>query len=193
MANKKHRETYTKVYWLFTTFMLLTAPPLGLVLIFAKLTEMIKKRRAGAALPLADTPIGARTAACATLPPVQVTLEDASRKMRRRVGIGLVLFVLSIGLQLLCLRNNINVWTACWCVFVSAYYMSMGLHALFSISRFREYLPAMTARPVMTVSELATVTGLKERQIRQDFANLEFMELLPNAFWDRERDLVFCF
>lgn len=193
MAYKKNQETYTKIYWVFTTFMLLSAMPLGIVLIFVKLFERRKKRRAPVFRPVADAPLGAQTTRNTALRPLAVELEEASRKMRRRAGTGLVLFVFSIWLQLLCVRNDINVWTACWCVFVSACYMFTGLNALFSISRFREYLPAMTTRPVMSVDELASATGLREKQIRQDFANLEFMDLLSGAFLDRERDLVFCF
>ena len=31
MTTKKSQETYTKIYWVFTTFMLLSAMPLGIV------------------------------------------------------------------------------------------------------------------------------------------------------------------
>ena len=46
MSNEKHQELYTKIFWIFTTFMLLSAMPLGIVLILVKLLERRRKGKA---------------------------------------------------------------------------------------------------------------------------------------------------
>ena len=51
----------------------------------------------------------------------------------------------------------------------------------------------MEKRPVMSVSDMTAATGLKEKTIKQDWMNVEFMELLPGIFFDRKRNLLFCF
>ena len=193
MAYKKNQETYTKIYWVFTTFMLLSAMPLGIVLIFVKLFERRKKRRAPVFRPVADAPLGAQTVGPGTSSPTREHLDEASNKMRRRVVIGLALTILCTVLTSVCAANDISLWTIGWSLFCSAYYMITGLNYLFSLSRFRDYIATMEKRPVLSVDDMAASTGLKEKTIRQDWMDVEFMELLPGIFFDRKRDLLFCF
>lgn len=193
MTYHKSQDIYTKLYWLFTGLMLLTAIPLAIVLIVVKLFEVRRKRRAAVFRPVLNAPLGAQTTVRPDARSVQEQLQTASGKMRRRAGLGLVLVIVSSALLVFCRMNGINLWTAGCCLFVSSYYMFTGLHTLFAISRFRDYAAAMGSQPVMPLSGLSAKTGLKERQIRADLAQLEFMALLPNAVLDRDRNLLFCF
>lgn len=194
MTNRMSQETYTKIYWVFTTFMLLSAMPLGIVLIFVKLFERRRKGKERKVFhPVADAPLGAQTIHPGTSSPIKESLEEASKKMRRRTAAGLVLSVLSFGLMAFCAMNNINLWMIFWCTFCSVYLLSTGLSYLISINRFRDYVSIMEKQPVMSVGDMAAATGLKEKTIRQDWMNVEFMELLPGIFFDRKRDLLFCF
>lgn len=194
MTTKQSQETYTKIYWVFTTFMLLSAMPLGIVLIFVKLFERRRKGKAKKVFhPVADAPLGAQTIHPGTSSPIKEGLEEASKKMRRRAATGLVLSVLSFGLMAFCAVHDINLWMTFWCCFCSVYLLSTGLSYLISVNRFRDYVSIMEKRPVMSVVDMAAATGLKEKTIRQDWINVEFMELLPGIFFDRKRDLLFCF
>ena len=194
MTTRKSQETYTKVYWVFTTFMLLSAMPLGIVLILVKLFERRRKGKSKKVFhPVADAPLGAQTIHPGTSSPIKESLEEASKKMRRRTATGLVLSILSFGLMAFCAVNDINLWMIFWCTFCSVYLLSTGLQYVASVSRFRNYVSIMENRPVMTVADMATATELKEKTIRQDWMNVEFMELLPGIFFDRKRDLLFCF
>ena len=194
MTTRKSQETYTKVYWVFTTFMLLSAMPLGIVLILVKLFERRRKGKAKKVFhPVAGSPPGAQTIHPGTSSPIRESLGDAGKKMRRRTVTGLVLSVLSFGLMVFCAMNDINLWMIFWCTFCSVYLLSTGLSYLISVNRFRDYVSIMEKRPVMTVADMATATELKEKTIRQDWMNVEFMELLPGIFFDRKRDLLFCF
>ena len=194
MTAKKSQETYTKIYWVFTTFMLLSAMPLGIVLIFVKLFERRRKGKVKKVFrPVAGAPLGAQTIRPGTSNPIKESLEDASKKMRRRTATGLVLSVLSLALMAFCVRNNINLWMTFWCSFCSVYLLSTGLSYLISVSRVRNYVSVMEKRPVMSVGDMAAATGLKEKTIKTDWMNVEFMELLPGIFFDRSRGLLFCF
>ena len=194
MTAKKSQETYTKIYWAFTTFMLLSAMPLGIVLIFVKLFERRRKGKVKKVFrPVSDAPLGAQTIRPGASSPVRESLEEASRKMRRRTATGLVLSVLSLALMAFCAVNDINLWMIFWCSFCSLYLLYTGLHYLFSVSRFRDYVSIMEKRPVMSVGDMAAATGLSEKTIKTDWMNVEFMELLPGIFFDRSRDLLFCF
>ena len=194
MTTKQSQETYTKIYWVFTTFMLLSAMPLGIVLIFVKLFERRRKGKAKKVFhPVADAPLGAQTIHPGTSSPIKESLEEAGKKMRRRTATGLVLSLLSFGLMAFCAMNDINLWMTFWCCFCSVYLLSTGLSYLFSVSRFRDYVSIMEKRPVMSVGDMAAATGLKEKTIKTDWMNVEFMELLPGIFFDRNRDLLFCF
>ena len=194
MSNEKQQALYTKIFWVFTTFMLLSAMPLGIVLIFVKLFERRRKGKVKKVFrPVAGAPLGAQTIRPGTSNPIKESLEDASKKMRRRTATGLVLSVLSLALMAFCVRNNINLWMTFWCCFCSVYLLSTGLSYLISVSRFRDYVSIMEKRPVMSVADMAAATGLKEKTIKVDWMNVEFMELLPGIFFDRQRDLLFCF
>ena len=193
MAYKKNQETYTKIYWVFTTFMLLSAMPLGIVLIFVKLFERRKKRRAPVFRPVADAPLGAQTTRNTALRPLAVELEEASKKMRRRAGMGLVLTAISAGLLYFCFRYDISLWTAFWCLFCSLYCLATGFHTLSSVRRFRKYVAAMAPRTAVPVEELSAETGITPGCIRTDLNALAFMELIPNAILDENRDILFCF
>ena len=89
--------------------------------------------------------------------------------------------------------NGISLWTIGWSLFCSLTYFYTGLHTLFSVSRFRNYLAVMEKKPIMTVAELAARSGLSEKQIRTDWAQVEFMELIPGSFLDRTQDVLYCF
>jgi len=194
MTNEKSQALYTKLYWVFTTFMLLSAMPLGIVLILVKLFERRKKRLSRKIFhPLPGTPAGAQTTRSAHTRPVRESLEEASQKMRRRVGKGLVLSIVCAGLLAMCAMNDISLWTIGWSLFCSLTYFFTGLHTLFSLSRFRNYIAVMEKKPIMSVAELATLTELAEKQIRADWAQVEFMELIPGTFLDRNQDVLFCF
>ena len=194
MAYRKNQDIYTKIYWAFTTFMLLSAMPLGIVLIFVKLFERRRKGKAKKVFrPVADAPLGAQTVRPGISSPTRESLEEASKKMRRRTATGLVLSVLSFGLMAFCAVNNINLWMIFWCTFCSVYLLSTGLRYLISVNRFRDYVSIMEKKPAMTVGDLSAATGLKEKTIRRDWMDVEFMELLPGIFFDRKRDLLFCF
>ena len=194
MTNEKHQALYTKIFWVFTTFMLLSAMPLGIVLILVKLFERRRKGKAKRTFrPVAGAPAGAQTIRPGTSSAVRESLEAAVKKMRRRVVIGLVLVAFCFGLLFFCSEHNINLWLSGWSLFCSIYYMTSGLHYLASVGRFRSYTDVMKKKPVMTVTEMAAATGLKEKTIRQDWMNVEFMELLPGIFWDRKQDILFCF
>ena len=194
MSNEKHQELYTKIFWIFTTFMLLSAMPLGIVLILVKLLERRRKGKAKKVFrPVPGAPAGAQTIRPGVSNPIRESLEEAGRKMRRRCIIGLVLVAFCFGLLFFCSRHDINLWLSGWSLFCSVYYLLTGLHYSASVSRFRDYFNHMQSRPVMTVSELAGATGLKEKTIRQDWMNVEFMDLLPGIFWDRKQDILFCF
>lgn len=194
MTTRKSQETYTKVYWVFTTFMLLSAMPLGIVLILVKLFERRRKGKAKKVFrPVAGAPMGAQTIHPGTSSPVRESLEEASKKMLRRTVTGLVLSVLSLGLMAFCAMNDINLWMIFWCTFCSVYLLSTGLSYLISVNRFRNYVSIMEKRPVMSVADMAAAAELKENTIRQDWMNVEFMELLPGIFFDRNQDLLFCF
>ena len=116
MTTKQSQETYTKIYWVFTTFMLLSAMPLGIVLIFVKLFERRRKGKAKKVFhPVADAPLGAQTIHPGTSSPIKESLEEAGKKMRRRTATGLVLSLLSFGLMAFCAMNDINLWMTFWC------------------------------------------------------------------------------
>ena len=186
MAYRKNQDTYTKIYWVFTTFMLLSAMPLGIVLIFVKLFERRRKGKTKKVFrPVADAPLGAQTVRPGISSPTRESLEEASKKMRRRTATGLVLSVLSFGLMAFCAVNNINLWMIFWCTFCSVYLLSTGLRYLISVNRFRDYVSIMEKKPAMTVGDLSAATGLKEKTIRRDWMDVEFMELLPGIFFDR--------
>ena len=194
MTNEKSQALYTKLYWIFTTFMLLSAMPLGIVLILVKLFERRKKRLSRKIFhPAPGTPAGAQTTRSVHTRPVRESLEEASQKMRRRIGKGLVLSILCAGLLAVCAMSDISLWTIGWSLFCSLTYFFTGLHTLFSLSRFRNYIDIMEKKPIMTVSELSAQCGLSEKQIRSDWAQVEFMELLPGIFLDRKQDILFCF
>ena len=92
MTTRKSQETYTKIYWVFTTFMLLSAMPLGIVLIFVKLFERRRKGKAKKVFhPVAGAPLGAQTIHPGTSSPIRESLAEASKKMRLRTVTGLVL------------------------------------------------------------------------------------------------------
>ena len=194
MTNEKYQSLYTKIFWIFTTFMLLSAMPLGIVLILVKLFERRRKGKAKRTFrPVAGAPAGAQTIRPGTSSPVRESLDGAVKKMRRRVVAGLVLCAVCTALTALCAANNISLWTIGWSLFCSAYYMFTGVHYVTSVSRFRSYVAIMEKKPVMSVSDMATAAGLKEKVIRQDWMNVEFMELLPGIFFDRRQDILFCF
>jgi len=194
MTNEKSQALYTRLYWIFTTCMLLSAMPLGIVLILVKLFERRNKRRTVTFFhPASGAPTGAQTTRRLQTPPVRDALDQASKKMRRRTLTGGVLFVLCLSLMALCAMNGIGLWMIFWCTFCSAVYFYTGLHTLFSVSRFRDYVQIMEKKPIMTVAELAARTGLSEKQIRSDWGNVEFMDLLPGIFWDRKQNTLFCF
>ena len=194
MTSRMSQETYTKIYWVFTTFMLLSAMPLGIVLILVKLFERRRKGKAKKVFhPVAGAPLGAQTIHPGTSSPIRESLGDASKKMRRRVVIGLALVILCTALTSICAANDISLWTIGWSLFCSAYYMFTGRQYAASVSRFRNYVAVMEKRPVLSVADMAAATGLKEKTIRQDWMDVEFMELLPGIFFDRKRDLLFCF
>ena len=194
MTNEKSQELYTKIYWIFTTVMLLSAMPLGIVLILTKLFERRRKRRNKKIFhPIAGSPVGAQTTHSVHTRPLRESLEESGKKMRRRTLIGGALCVLCLALMALCALNGIGLWTIFWCTFCSGYLFWTGLHALFSLSRFRDYLGIMEKTPIISVSDLSARTGLSEKQIRTDTNNVEFMELLPGVFRDRKQDTIFCF
>ena len=194
MTAKKSQETYTKIYWAFTTFMLLSAMPLGIVLILVKLFERRRKGKAKKVFhPVAGAPMGAQTIHPGTSSPIRESLEEAGKKMRLRVGTGIVLVILCTALTAVCAANDISLWTIGWSLFCSAYYMFTGLQYVSSVGRFRGYIDAMEKKPVMTVGEMAAATGRKETVIRRDWMNVEFMELLPGIFFDRKQYMLFCF
>ena len=194
MTNEKSQALYTKIFWIFTTFMLLSAMPLGIVLILVKLFERRRKGKAKRVFrPVAGAPAGAQTIRPGTSNPGRESLEEAGKKMRRRVIVGLVLVVFCFGLLFFCSEQGINLWLSGWSLFCSIYYMTTGLQYTASVGRFRNYVDIMANKPVMTVAELAAAAGRKEKTIRQDWMNVEFMELLPGIFFDRKQDLLFCF
>ena len=194
MTNEKSQALYTKIFWVFTTFMLLSAMPLGIVLILVKLFERRRKGKAKRTFhPVAGAPAGAQTIRPGTSSPVRESLDGAVKKMRRRAVTGLVLVVFCFGLLFFCSEYGINLWLSGWSLFCSFYYMTTGLQYVSSVGRFRDYVAVMEKKPVMTVGEMASVTGLKEKTIRQDWMNVEFMELLPGIFFDRKQDMLFCF
>ena len=194
MTNEKYQALYTKNFWVFTTFMLLSAMPLGIVLILVKLFERRRKGKAKRTFrPVAGAPAGAQTIRPGTSSAVRESLEGAVKKMRRRVVIGLVLVVFCFGLVFFCSEHDINLWLSGWSLFCSIYYMTTGLQYSGSVGRFRNYVGLMANKPVMSVAELAAATGLKDKTIRQDWMNVEFMELLPGIFFDRKQDILFCF
>lgn len=194
MTYRKSQKTYTKLYWLFTALMLLTAMPLGLVLILVKLFERRKKPLAKITFhPVLGAPFGAQTTLRYSPSHVQESVAEAAKKMSRRAKNGLRLVLVSGLLLAVCAMNSINLWTPCCCLFVSLFYMCTGLQTLVSVSRFQEYAAAMDAQPVIPLGTLAAKTGRSEKQIRTDMERLEFMELIPGAFLDRDRALLFCF
>ena len=194
MSNEKHQELYTKIFWIFTTFMLLSAMPLGIVLILVKLFERRRKGKAKRVFrPVPGAPVGAQTIRPGVSSPIRECLDDASHKMRRRVTVGVILTILCAVLTSVCAANDISLWTIGWSLFCSAYYMFTGLQYVSSVGRFRGYIDAMEKKPVMTVGEMAAATGRKETVIRRDWMNVEFMELLPGIFFDRKQDMLFCF
>ena len=194
MTTRTSQETYTKIYWVFTTFMLLSAMPLGIVLILVKLFERRRKGKAKKVFhPVAGAPVGAQTCQNATLRPLSVELEEATKKMRLRTATGLVLVIFSAGLLYFCYEHHINLWTSFWCQFCSLLLWVTGSGTLSSLRRFRKYAAAMAPLPAMDVEELSAKTGISSGCIRCDLRNLAFMELIPNAFLDEERDILFCF
>ena len=194
MTSRMSQETYTKIYWVFTTFMLLSAMPLGIVLILVKLFERRRKGKAKKVFhPVAGAPLGAQTCQNATLRPLSVELEEATKKMRSRCVIGLVLVAVSFGLLFFCSNNGINLWLSGWCLFCSMFYTITGLQTLKSISRFQNYVSIMGSRPAISVEELSQKVGRKDKEIRSALKQLAFMELIPNAFLDEKRDILFCF
>ena len=194
MTSSMNQETYTKIYWVFTTFMLLSAMPLGIVLILVKLFERRRKGKAKKVFhPVAGAPVGAQTCQNATLRPLSVELEEATKKMRLRTATGLVLVIFSAGLLYFCYEHHINLWTSFWCQFCSLLLWVTGSGTLSSLRRFRKYAAAMAPLPAMDVEELSAKTGISSGCIRCDLRNLAFMELIPNAFLDEERDILFCF
>ena len=169
MTNVQSQALYTKLYWCFTTFMLLSAMPLGIVLILVKLFERRRNRRNKKLFqPAPGSPIGAQTTHSVHTRPFRESLEDAGRKMRRRILTGGVLFALCLGLMVLCALNGIGLWTIFWCTFCSGYLFWTGLHTLFSVNRFRDYIDIMEKKPILSVEELAKQTGLSEKRIRTD-------------------------
>ena len=194
MTAKKSQETYTKIYWAFTTFMLLSAMPLGIVLIFVKLFERRRKGKAKKVFhPVAGTPLGAQTCQNATLRPLSVELDEAAKKMRRRTVTGLFLSIFSAGLLYFCYEYHISMWTSFWCQFCSLFLWVTGSGTLSSLRRFRKYAAAMAPHPAVGVEELSAKTGISSGCIRCDLRNMAFMELIPNAFLDEDRDILFCF
>lgn len=187
MTILKSQDTYTKLFWIYTAVMMLIATPLALVLVFVKLFSVRAKKNADFR-PAPGSPLGARTTARSA---AAIGLNQASKKMRRRTLVGAVLSVACLGTMVLCAMNGISLRIIFFCTFSSAFYLFTGLNALFSLSRFRDYAAAMAAVPSMTVAQLAQTTGLAEKQIRQDMVNLEFMDMLPGAVFDRGQDLIF--
>ena len=121
MSNEKQQALYTKIFWIFTTFMLLSAMPLGIVLILVKLLERRRKGKAKRVFrPVPGAPVGAQTIRPGVSNPIQESLEEASRKMRRRVTVGVILTILCAVLTSVCAANDISLWTIGWSLFCRA-------------------------------------------------------------------------
>lgn len=201
MANKtKKAEQSAKLYWIFTAFMLLTATPIGIVMIIFKLMETKKQGKPQIDY---DTPVGAKTTAgtraqagsrqADVLSPMQKKADH-----RIKVGGGLtalfgLIFAICVGDGLLYLPSQPmwfleEIWFPLCAAVSSGVYLGTGLNLRKKVRRFRNYLSMIGRRRTIPVSALASAANRSANQVREDLETMLDEGILTEGFLDYNSD-----
>ena len=201
MANKtKKSEQNAKFYWIFTAFMLLTATPIGIILIVFKLMETKKQGK-----PQIDygTPVGAKTttgARAKTRSEALSSLAPMQKKAEHRVKVGGILTAIfalalfaAIGDSLMWLPGEPmwfleEIWFPLCAAVSSGLYLGSGLKLRKKVRRFRNYLSMIGHRSAMSVSALASAANTVPGKVREDLEEMLDSGILTEGFLDYGSD-----
>lgn len=198
MANYKQKnDSGTKLYWAVTAVMLLTAMPVGIVMILFKLFE--KKGQPVKSQVRFDTPLGARTtggAEARVRQSWQEALAPLQKKSKHRIRWGGVLtlffaLVLTVvmGDAFPLLREDptlflSEIWFPLCAFAVSGAYALTGENLRKRLNRWRTYLSMMGPRRSIPVAVLAKAAGLKQTAVCRDLEALLDTGVFKEGFLD---------
>lgn len=201
MANKTQKsETQAKLYWIFTGLMLLTATPIGIIMVIFKLIETKKQGK-----PQVDygTPVGAKTTAGAgarARKNAKDALAPLQKKAAHRVRVGGILTVffafmlaVSMGDAFALLSHGFldflaEVWPMLCCTAVCGAYLATGLNLRKKLRRFRSYLSMIGYRQTVPVQSLATAARIAPATVREDLEEMLDLGLFSEGFLDYNSD-----
>ena len=201
MANNKQKsENQAKLYWVFTAFMLLTATPIGIILILFKLMETKKQGKPQIDY---DTPVGAKTTAgtwAQSRAKRTDVLTPMHKKAEHRIKVGGVLtaifalvFATCVGDGLMYLPGDPmwfleEIWFPLCAAVSSGLYLGTGLRLRKQVRRFRNYLSMIGHRHTISVGTLATAANRSADKVRADLETMLDEGILSEGFLDYRSD-----
>ena len=201
MANKtKKSEQNAKLYWIFTAFMLLTATPIGIILILFKLMETKKQGKPQIDY---DTPVGAKTTAgtrAQARSKASSPLTPMQKKAEHRVKVGSILTAIFALIFALCLGDGLpylpeepmwfleEIWFPLCAAVSSGLYLGSGLNLRKKVRRFRNYLSMIGRRRTIPVSTLAAAANRSANKVREDLETMLDEGILAEGFLDYGSD-----
>lgn len=201
MANNKQKnETQAKLYWAFTALMLLTATPIGIILIIFKLMETKKQGKPQIAY---DTPVGAKTTAgtrAQTRSKRADVLTPMHKKAEKRIKIGGILTAIFTLIFAICLGDGLmylpeepmwfleEIWFPLCATVSSGLFLGTGLRLRKKVRRFRSYLSMIGRRSTVPVSALATAANRAPSKVREDLEAMLDEGILAEGFLDHGSD-----
>ena len=201
MANRNQKnEQNTKLYWVLAAFMLLTATPIGIVMILFKLMETKKQGK-----PQMDpgTPMGAKTTAGTSAQRKTKhtdSLAPLQKKAAHRVKVGGILTAIFTLVFFTCLGDGLmwlpdepmwfleEIWFPLCAAVSSGVYLGTGLRLRKRLRRWRNYLAMIGHRRTMPVSTLASATNTAPAKVRDDLEELLDAGVLSEGFLDYGSD-----
>jgi len=197
MANYKQKnDNGDKLYWAITAVMLITAAPVGVVMVLFKLFESRNQTgtRAGTA-----TPVGARTTAGAgaqARKAVKDILAPMQKKATHRTRLGTaltLLFLFCVSVSLGSLTQGLeaffsDVFPLLCCAAVSAAYLLSGVGLRKKLRRYRTYLPLIARRPAVPIQTLAAAVNAGPGRVRNDLEEMLDTGVLTQGYLDYHSD-----
>ncbi len=188
MAFQKKKKLRTQIYWVITALMLITAMPVGIAMIFAKLFETKKKGKPQMGL---DIPLGARTTAgLSSQNGPSDPLAPIGKNARWRIVTGgalTALFLLTLPVSLPIANGFWDIWLLVCCIGVSAAYLLTGVALKGKLKRCRDYLSAIGYRRAVPLSELAAALDRSFDQVHRDLEELLEEGLLAGGSLDGDQ------
>ena len=190
MANRSKQTKNAKLYWIVTALMLITATPVGLVMIAAKLFETKKQGKPQIDY---DIPLGARTTAGSGSSKAdrKDPLAPLQKKARWRIRFGGLLtaiFVLALPASFATAAGFADVWLSLCCAGASAVYLLSGLNLRKALRRYRNYLSMIGLRRSIAVSTLASAANTAPARVRADLEAMLDTGVLSEGFLDHNSD-----